>query len=87
MPDQLLFPQVLRDDLQNELFHHLSRNGDEADWMQFLALSEDWSDIAQAPPSLLQSPSETQSGSAAALANSFSTHWCTPSKQDSHRHN
>lgn len=50
MPDQLLFPQVLRDDLQNKLFHHLSRDGDEADWMQFLALSEDWSDITQAPP-------------------------------------
>jgi len=30
-PDNLLFLHLLRDDIQNELLHHLSRDGDEAD--------------------------------------------------------
>jgi len=30
-PDHLLFLHLLRDDIQNELFHHLSRGGGEAD--------------------------------------------------------
>jgi len=48
-PDNLLFLHLLRDDIQNELFHHLSQDGGEADrpvvpWVLPLALFEDWSD-------------------------------------------
>ena len=47
--DDLLFLHLLRDDLQNELLHRLSRDGGEADrlvvpWILLLALFEDWSD-------------------------------------------
>ena len=31
-PDNPLFLHLLRDDIQNELFHHFSMDGDEADW-------------------------------------------------------
>ena len=31
-PDNLLFLHLLRDDMQNELLRHLSRDGGEADW-------------------------------------------------------
>jgi len=49
-PDNLLFLHLLRDDLQKELFHHLSSDGSEADrpvvlWVLIHALFEDWSDI------------------------------------------
>jgi len=48
-PDNL-FLHLLRDDIQNELFDHLSRDGGEADqpvvcWDLLLALFEYWSDI------------------------------------------
>ena len=53
-PDNLLFFQLLDDDLQNEVLHHLSRDGDEADWpvvpwVLHLAPFEDWSDIGFSP--------------------------------------
>ena len=32
LTDNLLFLHLLRDDIQKEIFHHLSRDGDEADW-------------------------------------------------------
>ena len=49
-PDSLLFLYLLVDDLQNELLHHVSQDGGEADrpvvpWVLLLALFEDWSDI------------------------------------------
>ena len=49
-PDNLFFLHLLRDDVQNELFHHLSRDGGEADRpvaprVLLLALFEDWNDI------------------------------------------
>jgi len=49
-PDNLLFLHLLNDDLQNELLHHLSRDGGETDrpivpWVLLLALFEDRSDI------------------------------------------
>ena len=50
-PDNnLLFFHLLHDDLQDELLHHLSRDGGDADrpvdpWVLFLALFEDWSEI------------------------------------------
>jgi len=49
-PDNLLFLHLPNDDIQNELHHHLSQDGGEADspvvpWVFFLALFEDWSDI------------------------------------------
>jgi len=49
-PDNLLFLHLLNDDLQNELPHHLSWDGGEADrpvisWVLLLALFEGWSDI------------------------------------------
>jgi len=31
-PDNLLLFQLLGDGIQNKLFHHLSKDGDEADW-------------------------------------------------------
>ena len=48
-PDNLLFLHLLDDGLQNELLHHLSRDGGEADrpvvpWVLLLGLFEDWSD-------------------------------------------
>ena len=48
IPDNLLFLHLLRDDIQNELFHHLSKG--EADWpvvswVLLLVFFEDWSDI------------------------------------------
>ena len=53
-PDNLLFLHLLRDDIQKELFLHLSREGGEAkqpvvSWVLLLALLEDWSDIGFAP--------------------------------------
>jgi len=47
--DNLLFFHLFDDDLQNELLHHLSWDGGEADrpvvpWILLLALFEDWSD-------------------------------------------
>ena len=53
-PDNLLFFHLLEDDLQDELLHHLSRDGGEADWsvvpwILLLALCEDWSDIGLSP--------------------------------------
>ena len=55
-PDNLLFLQYLRGDIQNELFHHLSKDWGEADrpvalWVLCLALFEDWGD-ADFPPVL-----------------------------------
>jgi len=52
--DNLLFLHLLNDDIQNEVFHHLSRDGGEADqpvvsWDILLALFEDWSDIGFPP--------------------------------------
>jgi len=52
--DNLLFLHLLRDDIQNELLHHLSWDGGEADRPVFpcvllLALFEDWSDIGLSP--------------------------------------
>jgi len=49
-PDNLLFLHLLNDDLQNELLHHFSWDGGEADrpvvpWDLLLTLFEDWSDI------------------------------------------
>jgi len=49
-----LFLHLLDDDLQNELFHHLSWDGGKADWpvvpwVPLLALSEDWSDTGFSP--------------------------------------
>jgi len=49
-PDNLLFLHLLDDDLQDELLHHLSRDGGEADrplvtWVLLLALFEDWNVI------------------------------------------
>ena len=48
-PDNLLFLLFLNDNIQNELFHHLSRDGGEAgwhvvSWVLLLAHFEDWSD-------------------------------------------
>ena len=48
-PDNLLFLHSLSDDIQDELFHHLSRDAGEADWLVvpwvlLLALFEDCSD-------------------------------------------
>jgi len=48
-PDNLLFLQLLGDDIQNVLLHHLSRDGGDPDWLVvpwvlLLALFEDWSD-------------------------------------------
>jgi len=45
-PDNLLFFHLLNDDIQNELFHHFSRDGGEAarpvvPWVLLLALFED----------------------------------------------
>jgi len=42
--------QLLGDGIQNKLFHHLSRDGSEADWLVvswivLLALLEDWRDL------------------------------------------
>jgi len=53
-PDNLLFLHLLNDDLQNELLHHLSRDGGEVDQpiipsVLFLALFEDWSDSGFPP--------------------------------------
>jgi len=53
-PDNLLFLHLLDDDLQDELLHHLSQDGVEADrpvvsWVLLLALFEDWSDIGLSP--------------------------------------
>ena len=53
-PNNLLFLHLLNDDLQNELLHHLSRDGGEVDkpivpWVLLLALFEDWSDIGFSP--------------------------------------
>jgi len=53
-PDNLLFLHLLDDDLENEVLHHLSQDGGEADWpvvpwVLLLALFEDWSDICLAP--------------------------------------
>jgi len=53
-PDNLLFFHLLNDDIQSELFHHLSRDGGEANWpvvpgVLLLALFEDWSDIGFSP--------------------------------------
>lgn len=31
-PNNLLFLHLLRSDLQNELFHHLSEDGSDPDW-------------------------------------------------------
>ena len=50
-PDNL---HLLDDDLQDELLHHLSRDGGEADWpvvpwVLLLALFEDWSDTGLSP--------------------------------------
>ena len=49
-----LFLLLLRDDIQSELFHHLSRDGGEADWpvvswVLLLAIFEDWSDTGFSP--------------------------------------
>jgi len=48
-PDNRLFLHLLRDNIHNELLHHLSRDGGEADQpvvpsVLLLALFEDWSD-------------------------------------------
>jgi len=48
-PDNLLFLHLLDDDIHNELFHKLSRDGGGADWpvvpwFLLLTLFEDWSD-------------------------------------------
>ena len=53
-PDNLLFLHLLDDDLQDEVLHHLSWDGSEADqpvvpWVLLLALFEDWSDIGFPP--------------------------------------
>jgi len=50
-PHNLFFLHLLREDIQSELFHHLSRDGDETDWpvdprVLLLALYEDWSDFS-----------------------------------------
>ena len=47
-PDNLLFLLLLNDAMQNELFHHLSWDGGEAEWpvvpwVLLLALFEYWS--------------------------------------------
>ena len=52
--DNLLFLYMPGDDLQNELLHHLSRDGSEIDWpivswVVLLALFEDWSDTGYPP--------------------------------------
>ena len=54
IPDNLIFLHMLGDDIQNESFHHLSRDGGEADrsiitQVLLLALFEDWSDICFPP--------------------------------------
>jgi len=46
----IIFLHLLGDDFQNELHHHLSRDGGEADWLVgpwvfLLALCEDWNDF------------------------------------------
>jgi len=48
-PDNLLLLHLLDDGLQDELLHHLSRDGGETDrpvvpWVLLLALFEDWTD-------------------------------------------
>ena len=53
-PDNLLFLHLLVDDLQDELLHHLSQDGGEADqpvvpWVLLPALFEDWSDTGLSP--------------------------------------
>ena len=45
---------MLGDDLQDELFHHLSSDGGEVDWpvvawVLLLVLFEDWLDIVSLP--------------------------------------
>jgi len=49
-PDHLLLLQLPVHGIQNKVFHHLSRDGGEADWsvvsqILLLAFFEDWSDI------------------------------------------
>ena len=53
-PHILLLLHLLNDILQNELLHHISRDGGEADWpvvpwVLLLAPFEDWSDIGFSP--------------------------------------
>lgn len=50
-PGDLLLLPLRGDDIQDELFHNLSRDGAEADWpvvpwVLLRALSEPWSDLA-----------------------------------------
>jgi len=54
--NNLLLFHLLGNDIQNKLFHHLPRDGGEADWpvvsRVLLALSEDWSDTRHLPGSV-----------------------------------
>ena len=82
-PDNFPFFHLLDDDLQNELPHHLSRDGGEADqpvvpWVLLLALFEDWSDIGLSPvsgtsPVLQELSKMMESGSAMMSSSSLST--------------
>ncbi len=52
--DNLLVSQLLEDDIQSKLLHHLSRDKGETDWpvvsqLILLALREGWSDIGFLP--------------------------------------
>ena len=88
-PDNLLFLHLLRDDMQNELLDHLSRDGSEVDWpvvpwVLLLALFEDWSDAGflqslGTSPVLQDLSKMMESGSAMTSASSLSTHGCIPS--------
>jgi len=52
-PDHLTFLHMLKDDIQSELFCHISRDGGKAGWLAFsfllLALFEDWRDAGFLP--------------------------------------
>jgi len=79
-PDNLIFLHLLRDDLQKEVFHPLSRDGGESmvSWVLLLALFEDWSDIGVLPvlrhsPVLQDLSKMMESGLAMASAVSLST--------------
>ena len=86
-PDNLLFLHLLDDNVQNELLHHPSRDGGEADrpvvpWILLLALFEDWSDTGfssvlghlSCPPGPFK-----ESGSAMTSASFLSTCGCITS--------
>jgi len=87
-PDNLLFLHLLDDDLQDELLHHLSRDGAEADWpvvpwvllLAFLKIGVTLAFLQSSGTSpVLQDLSKMmENGSAMTSASSLSTRGCIP---------